>query len=122
VALTALYVIGPVVAFAAIAGLAVILRWKLKDVAPADWFDPPYHGTRPAAGDSADTIAEGWWFVDYGLLRPVATVGDEPAARMLRRVLAHAGIRSTVAYGAHGQIRVLVFDDELDSARRLVEP
>lgn len=58
---------------------------------------------------------------DYGLLVPVATVRTEDDARLLREVLASAGIRGTVAPGsAPGDVVVLVFRAEADRARSYV--
>jgi hypothetical protein len=57
---------------------------------------------------------------DFGLLVPVATCRDKVDADLVREHLRTAGIRSTLASGRDGRIRVLVFTDALDRARRLV--
>lgn len=58
---------------------------------------------------------------DYGLLVPVATVRTGDDARLLRDVLAGAGIRGTVADGElPGELVVLVFRADVDRARTLV--
>jgi hypothetical protein len=57
---------------------------------------------------------------DYGLLVPVATCRDRVDADLVREHLATAGIRSTLTTDASGRVKVLVFADALDRARRLV--
>jgi hypothetical protein len=62
----------------------------------------------PASGD------------DFGLLRAAVLADDRASAETVRRLLAGAGIRSTVASGVDGRIRVLVFFDQVARARRVV--
>jgi hypothetical protein len=57
---------------------------------------------------------------DYGLLRPAALTRDLVDAELVKAHLATGGIRSTLMTDPDGRIRVLVFADELDRARRLV--
>ncbi|GGM18778.1 hypothetical protein GCM10007977_020080 [Dactylosporangium sucinum] len=57
---------------------------------------------------------------DYGLLRSVSAVGDLAFARDVRDRLRRNGVRATLATGHDGMVRVLVFADELDRARRLI--
>ncbi|MGI5244904.1 hypothetical protein [Dactylosporangium sp. CA-139066] len=57
---------------------------------------------------------------DYGLLRTVSMVGDLAFAREVRNRLRTAGVRATLATGPDGMVRILVFADELDRARRLI--
>jgi hypothetical protein len=57
---------------------------------------------------------------DYGLLRSVSMVGDLAFAREVRDRLRSAGVRATLATGPDGMVRILVFADELDRARRLI--
>ncbi|MBB5872052.1 hypothetical protein F4553_005486 [Allocatelliglobosispora scoriae] len=57
---------------------------------------------------------------DYGLLCPAAVTRDLVDAELVKTHLATGGIRSTLATDLDGRIRVLVFADELDRARRLV--
>jgi hypothetical protein len=57
---------------------------------------------------------------DYGLLRTVSMVGDLAFAREVRDRLRHYGVRATLATGPDGMVRILVFADELDRARRLI--
>lgn len=56
---------------------------------------------------------------DYGLLRSVSLIGDLAIAREVRDRLRDNGVRATLATGDDGMVRVLVFADELDRARRL---
>ena len=57
---------------------------------------------------------------DYGLLRTVSLIGDLAFARDLRDRLRHNGVRATLATGQDGMVRVLVFADEFDQARRYI--
>jgi hypothetical protein len=57
---------------------------------------------------------------DYGLLRSVSMVGDLAFAREVRNRLRSNGVRATLATGPDGMVRILVFADELDRARRLL--
>ncbi|WP_432835824.1 hypothetical protein [Dactylosporangium sp. CA-092794] len=57
---------------------------------------------------------------DYGLLRSVSMVGDLAFAREVRDRLRGNGVRATLATGPDGMVRILVFADELDRARRLI--
>ncbi|GAA0720922.1 hypothetical protein Drose_07190 [Dactylosporangium roseum] len=57
---------------------------------------------------------------DYGLLRSVSVIGDLAFARDVRDRLRHNGVRATLATGHDGMVRVLVFADEFDRARRLI--
>ncbi|WP_238008126.1 hypothetical protein KZZ52_06635 [Dactylosporangium sp. AC04546] len=72
-----------------------------------------HHGGAPAA---YETHGDG----DYGLLRSVSAVGDLAFARDVRDRLRRNGVRATLATGGDGMVRVLVFADELDRARRLI--
>ena len=92
------YLIGPLVALALVSALGAVL---CRAVAV------PHRA--PAAGDEG-----------FGLLRTAALADDPPTADRLRDVLAGGGVRSTSATGPDGRIHVLVFADELATARRLV--
>ncbi len=98
-----MYVLGPIIAFVVVAALALILRWTFSGAdrsrAEADIFAGPG---------------------DYGLLCVAGVVDSEDDARLTQSVLSQAGIRSTVAPGSDGRIRVLVFETEIEAARRLV--
>jgi hypothetical protein len=91
---------GPLLALAAVAALAVVLRWT---------FGPGQ--TRPPWSPRAE---------DFGLLTPVTTVEDPQTASGVRVRLREAGIRSTLTVTPDARISVLVFDSEADRARQLV--
>ncbi|NUR26553.1 MAG: hypothetical protein HOV83_12025 [Catenulispora sp.] len=95
------YVIGPVIALAVAGVLALLLHRSLTRPEP------------PAA--VADPHPD-----DFGLLVPVATCRDQVDADLVREHLRSAGIRSTLAVDQSGKIRVMVFSDALDKARKLV--
>jgi hypothetical protein len=95
-------VLGPVIALLMIGVLAAILRWTF----------------RSELSRSQAEIFAGK--EDYGLLCVAGVVEGEIEARIMQSLLSQAGIRSTVAPTADGRIRVLVFEKEIDEARRLV--
>jgi hypothetical protein len=57
---------------------------------------------------------------DYGLLSPATIARDRTRAAAVRRTLAAAGIRSTVAPRRDRRVMVLVFAEDADRAHRLV--
>jgi hypothetical protein len=57
---------------------------------------------------------------DFGLLEVAAYAHQRVVAIAVRRFLAEAGIRSTLATGRDARIRVLVFAEDLQHARALV--
>jgi hypothetical protein len=57
---------------------------------------------------------------DYGLLGPAAVTDSPEVADEIRRLLEDAGIRATQAIDRDGRTAVLVFDDQLEEARRVV--
>jgi hypothetical protein len=91
--------LGPLIAFAVIGALAVLLRWTFGSTGPV----------------RLPSVTE-----DYGLLCAVALADDEQAAATVAGKLTQAGIRATVATGLDGRVRVLVFEDQVEAARRLV--
>lgn len=95
------YVIGPVIALVVTGVLAMLLHKALTR----------HDAVRPRPDGRPD---------DFGLLVPVATCRDRVDADLVREHLRTAGIRSTLATATDGRIRVLVFADALDKARRLV--
>ncbi len=133
---------GIVVAFAVVAGLALVLRWTFGSDLPSD---QARHERTDQAGSSATPTARptstagsgsralprahpagrraaraaGTEDDRFGLLRTVTVVADAAAAEPLREVLSDAGIRSTTGAGRNGGVRVLVFEQDLDRARRL---
>ena len=95
------YLMGPLVALAALGVLILICRWVFstssRDLRAVRRPQPPQ-----ASGD-------------YGLLVPIATARTPADAAMLRQVLHDAGIRATV----NGS-QVLVFRADASRARGLV--
>jgi hypothetical protein len=92
------YLVGPVIAFAVLAVLALFLRWAF--------------GTGYGRGRDAPPP-------DDGLLTLVATLSRRESALALRAVLSDAGIRSTVRCPAPHRADVLVFPEDADRARSL---
>jgi hypothetical protein len=96
------YILGPVIALVVTGVLALLLHRALtrqdRPLFPSVSSDP----------------------TDFGLLVPVATCRDRVDADLVREHLASAGIRSTLTSGPDGRIKVMVFADALDKARRLV--
>lgn len=100
--LTSVYVLGPALAFGVVAALGASLRWIFSDARTARG---AYHAPL---------------FDDYGLLRTVALVEDVDTGQSVRALLRAGRVRATIATGQDGLVRVLVFPDEYDRARRLV--
>lgn len=97
---------GPAVAFVTIAVLTVVLcRSLLRD-------------STTSARVTAQTPDEDEH--DYGLLATATVVSTLAEADVVREHLSVAGIRATLATAQDGQIRVLVFANELMRARRVV--
>jgi len=96
------YILGPIIAFAVVGALAAILRWT---------FDPNL------SRKQAEIFSEP---ADYGLLSVAAVVETQAEARATQQRLDAAGIRATLAPTTDGRVNVLVFETELDAARRLV--
>jgi len=97
-------ILGPLIAFAVIGVLAVVLRWTLGRGSTASF------PIRPVPVDTQD----------YGLLCAVAIAEDSRAAASMQARLAEAGIRATLTSGPDHRVRVLVFEDQIEAARRLV--
>jgi hypothetical protein len=97
--------LGPLLAVIVIGAVAVFL-WAL--------FAPGSTQRRPPS-KVLDTPP-----VDYGLLCVAAITDDPEVAARIRSRLGDAGIRATVAPGTDDHILVLVFEGELDRARRVV--
>ncbi len=101
------YLVGPLVAVAALGVLVRLCRWV---------FSTSARDERTAARLRASRSRG-----DYGLLVPVATVRTSADAVLLREVLTQAGIRGTVADGeVEGERVVLVFRADAERARGLV--
>ena len=92
------YAVGPAIAMAMLAVLAVFLRWAFASSTP-----------KPAKRVAAED----------GLLTRVATLTRRDSALALRAVLSDAGIRSTVRFPAPHRADVLVFPEDADRARSL---
>ncbi len=93
------YAVGPVIAAAMVALIALFLRWAFSS--------DDSGGTRRGAS-SRD-----------GLLTPVATLTRRESALALRAVLSDAGIRSTLREPAAHRTDVLVFPEDAERARAL---
>ncbi|MGY1821062.1 hypothetical protein [Geodermatophilus sp. SYSU D00079] len=89
------YLVGPVIAFAVMALLALFMRWAFSS---DDRRRPP---------------------ADDGLLTLVATLSRRESALALRAVLSDAGIRSTIRFPGPHRAEVLVFPEDAERARRL---
>jgi hypothetical protein len=101
-------VFGTLIAFAVIGLLAVLLRWIFgRDSGPG-------RSTKGFPVPLPVTVE------DYGLLCAVAIAHDHRAAASVQARLAAAGIRATLAAGPDGRVRVLVFENQVEAARRLV--
>jgi hypothetical protein len=101
--------VGPMIAIVMIAVMAVLLHRSLgsPEPAPPEYPDPDLRDT----GSLPD---------DYGLLAPAAVTRTRVDALLVKEQLRTAGIRSTLANTADGQVQVLVFGDQVIRARRLV--
>jgi hypothetical protein len=94
--------LGPVIAFAVLALLALFMRWAF--------------GTGYGQGKGRRATAPP---ADDGLLTTVATLSRRESALALRAVLSDAGIRSTVRCPAPHRADVLVFPEDAARARFL---
>ena len=92
------YLVGPAIAFAVLALLALFMRWT---------FGTGYGRQRPRETPPDE------------LLTRVATLSRRESALALRAVLSDAGIRSTVRCPAAHRADVLVFPEDADRARLL---
>ena len=102
------FLVGPLVAAAALGVIILICRWVFSTT----------HRDDRTARRLEKARARG----DYGLLVPVAQVRTPDDAEMLRAVLQDAGIRCTVgeAAGEQAGLAVLVFRADAERARDLV--
>ena len=99
------FLMGPLVAVAALGLIALICRWV---------FSTDHRDSR-----TARRLEKALAGRDYGLLVPVATVRTRDDADMLRDVLRQAGVRAGVS-AEDGSLQVLVFQRDLSRARELV--
>lgn len=93
---------GPLVAFAMVALLVLLLRWTFR-----------------RGGSVVQRRARAGGEGDYGLLVPVAAPATFTEAELVRARLVAAGVRATLAPTTDGP-RVLVFADEASVARALI--
>ncbi|MCW2776948.1 MAG: hypothetical protein JWN17_673 [Frankiales bacterium] len=100
------YLLGPIVAVAALGVIVLLCRWVFSTDHRADRADARLQKVAGAH--------------DYGLLVPVATVRAAEDAELLRSVLKDAGIRGTIAAAADGGLSVLVFRGDASRAKGLV--
>ena len=100
------YLLGPLVALAALGLIVLMCRWV---------FSTSHRDDR-----LAQRRAKAVTSADYGLLVPVATVRASEDAELLRGVLKDAGIRGTVAASPDGGLALLVFRADADRAKDLV--
>lgn len=99
------YLLGPMVAVAALGLIMMICRWV---------FSTDHRDDR-----SARRLAQLASAGDYGLLVPISTVRSRDDALMLRSVLREAGIRASVSADTAAHV-VLVFRADAARARQLV--
>ena len=100
---SASFLVGPLLAFAAVGVLVLLLRWTFasgKSVV-----------ARPARQGRVD---------EYGLLVSVAAPSNYIEAEMVRRTLEDAGIKATLAQTLGGP-RLMVFPEDEARARAVVE-
>ncbi len=96
------YIFGPIMAFAVLGGLILILRWAFR------------RGTSVVAAPARSGASD-----EYGMLVPIATPGDYIHGEMLRRTLEDAGIRANLAQTLDGP-RVMVWPKDENRARALL--
>jgi hypothetical protein len=96
------YLVGPLIAVGLVGLLGTVFRrmglhWTL--------------GREPVLYDGED---------DYGLLGPAAIADSPEIADEIRQLLGDAGIRATHAITPDGHTAILVFAEQLEEARRVV--
>ena len=107
---TGWYVIGPLIAVGLVAFLG-LLFWRMGLQQPDTLRDLYWDGL--AIFGEPD---------DYGLLCPAVVTEDPAVAREVQQQLGDAGIRATHAVDPDGRMAVLVFAEEVEAARRVVNP
>ncbi|HEX6684308.1 MAG TPA: hypothetical protein VF062_16005 [Candidatus Limnocylindrales bacterium] len=110
--------VGPLIAMVMIAVMAVLLHRSLRASEPEP--EPAPAATEPVEPRARDLTDTGSMPDDYGLLAPAAVTRTRADALLVKEQLRGAGIRSTLANTADGQVQVLVFGDQVVRARRLV--
>ncbi len=96
------YVFGPLLAFAMLGVLVLLLRWTFR------------RGSSVVAAPARPGSAE-----EYGLLVSVAAPGSFAEGELLRRRLEDAGLRANLAQTLDGP-RVMVFPGDEDRARQVL--
>jgi hypothetical protein len=104
------YLIGPLIAVGLVVFLGAVF-WRMG----LHWTFASDESPAPAAYAAGLAI-----FDDYGLLCPAAVTPDADVADEIRQLLGAAGIRATHAVDREGRTAVLVFAEEVETARRLV--
>jgi hypothetical protein len=97
------FLVGPLIAFAAVGILVLVLRWAFA------------HGSSVVARQPRAGQVD-----EYGLLVPVATPPSYIEAEIVRRTLEDVGIRATLAQTLAGP-RLMVFPEDLERARAVVD-
>lgn len=100
---SASFLVAPLIAFAVVGLLVLILRWAFARGSSVVARSP-----RAGAED------------EYGLLVPVASPGSYAEGEILRRTLEGSGIRATLTQTLGGP-RVMVFPQDLERAKAVVE-
>lgn len=96
------YAVGPLIAFAGLGLLVLLLRWAFS------------RGGSVVAAPARPGTPE-----EYGLLIPVAIPATYIEGEMLRRRLEDAGIKATLAQTVDGP-RVMVWPNDESAARRIL--
>jgi hypothetical protein len=96
------YLFGPLTAFLAVGVLVLLLRWAFSS-------GGSLVERRPRRGDETD----------YGMLVAIASPGTYVEGELLRRRLAAAGLRATVAQTTGGP-RLMVWAGDEPAARRIL--
>jgi hypothetical protein len=106
---TGWYLIGPLIAVGLVGFLGVVF-WRMGLQKP-DSLRELYRDGLAIFGEPND----------YGLLCPAVITEDPSVAYEIRQLLDEAGIRATHAVDPYGRTAVLVFAEEIEAARRLVD-
>jgi len=100
---SASFLVGPLIAFATVGILVLLLRWTFS------------RGSSVVAKQPTVGRVD-----EYGLLVSVAAPPNYIEAEMVRRALEDAGIRATLAQTLAGP-RLMVFPEDAERARKVVE-
>ena len=100
---SASFLVAPLIAFAGLGILVLLLRWTFRTGVSVV-------ARKPRAGTDDE----------YGLLVPVASPGTYVEGEIMRRTLEDSGIRATLTQTLSGP-RVMVFPDDEAKARALID-